>query len=219
MSRETQILGARFITFEGGEGAGKSTQLARLAARLEESGVPYRLTKEPGGTPIGDQIRATLLDPTLEMKPLAEFLLYSASRAQLVREVVRPALERGEVVVCDRYADSTLAYQGYGRGLPLPFLQSVTTEATGGLTPTLTVLLDIDPAVGLVRVAQRGQADRLEQADLSFHQRLRDGFLALAAQEPERWLVLDASREADELEAVVWERVQEVLGSAPTTNK
>lgn len=203
-----------FITFEGGEGAGKSTQLARLAARLEAAGVPHLLTKEPGGTAAGDQIRATLLDPALDIDPLAEFLLYSASRAQLVREVLRPALERGELVVCDRYADSTLAYQGYGRGLPLPFLQAVTAEATGGLTPALTVLLDLDPAVGLARVAQRGQADRLERADLGFHRRLRAGFLALAEQQPQRWLVLDAGRSADELEEAIWARVQVTLDTA-----
>lgn len=206
-----KALGARFVTFEGGEGAGKSTQLARLAARLAAADVPHQLTKEPGGTAAGDQIRAALLDPTLEIEPLAEFLLYSASRAQLVREVLWPALERGEVVVCDRYAESTLAYQGYGRGLPLEFLQRVTAEATGGLTPALTVLLDIDPEVGLARVAQRGATDRLERADLKFHRRLRAGFLTLAGQEPQRWLVLDATRSADELEQKIWARVQEVL--------
>ncbi|WP_261664501.1 dTMP kinase [Deinococcus sp. Marseille-Q6407] len=200
-----------FITFEGGEGAGKSTQLSRLQPRLAAAGVPALFTKEPGGTPAGEQIRAALLDPALEIDPLAEFLLYSASRAQLVRTVLQPALARGEVVVCDRYADSTLAYQGYGRGLPLPFLRSVTAEATGGLTPTLSVLLDIDPAAGLGRVAQRGQKDRLERADLAFHRRLRAGFLELAAADPERWLVLDATRPADELEADIWARVSALL--------
>ena len=205
---------ALFITFEGPEGAGKSTQLARLLARLEGAGKAVTATREPGGTPVGTRVREVLLDPHLEIHALTEFLLYSASRAQLVREIVQPALERGELVVCDRYADSTLAYQGYGRGLPLPFLQAVTAEATGGLTPALTVLLDLDPAVGLARVAQRGQADRLERADLGFHRRLRAGFLALAEQQPQRWLVLDAGRSADELEEAIWARVQVTLDTA-----
>ncbi|RTR25920.1 dTMP kinase [Deinococcus radiophilus] len=200
-----------FITFEGPEGAGKSTQLARLVARLAALDVPHTVTKEPGGTSAGDRIRAAVLDPELHIEPLAEFLLYSASRAQLVREVLRPALARGEAVICDRYADSTLAYQGYGRGLPMDFLQTVTAEATGGLTPNLTVLLDLDPALGLERVVVRGQKDRLEQADLGFHGRLRQGFLTLAAGQPERWLVLDATRPADELEETIWGRVEGLL--------
>ncbi|MDO4263945.1 MAG: dTMP kinase [Deinococcus sp.] len=199
------------MTFEGPEGAGKSTQLQRLRARLEAAGYPALATKEPGGTPAGEQVRATLLDPALTLTPLAEFLLYSASRAELCAAVLRPALERGEVVVCDRYADSTLAYQGYGRGLDLAFLRRVTAEATGGLTPALTVLLDLDPAAGLARVAARGQPDRLEQAPLDFHARMRAGFLDLAAAEPQRWLVLDAARPADELEEDIWARVQEAL--------
>lgn len=200
-----------FITFEGGEGAGKSTQLSRLTARLAASGVPYLITKEPGGTPAGDEIRALLLQPEIHIEPLAEFLLYSASRAQLVRAVLHPALARGEAVVCDRYADSTLAYQGYGRGLPLDFLREVTAQATGDLTPALTILLDIDPRMGLTRAASRGTPDRLERADMAFHERLRAGFLELAAAEPGRWLVLDAARSPDELEGEIWQAVQGLL--------
>lgn len=200
-----------FLTFEGPEGAGKSTQLRHLAARLAAAGLPHTVTREPGGTPLGTRVRGVLLDPALGIDPLPEFLLYSASRAQLVREVLRPALARGEVVLCDRYADSSLAYQGAGRGLDPGFLQAVTAAATGGLTPDLTVLLDLDPALGLRRAARRGQPDRLEQADLAFHERVRRGFLALAAAEPGRFLVLDAARDEAELAEAIWRAVGERL--------
>ncbi|WP_189067977.1 dTMP kinase [Deinococcus radiotolerans] len=193
-----------FISFEGPEGAGKSTQLTRLAARLQEHGTPHQLTREPGGTPLGSRVRDVLLDPDLSIDPLPEFLLYSASRAQLVSNVIRPALARGEVVVCDRYADSSLAYQGAGRGLPVNLLREITLAATDGLTPDLTVLLDLDPAVGLDRAARRGQPDRLERADLDFHRRVRAGFLHLAEQTPARFLVLDATRSVDALAGEIW---------------
>ncbi|MFC4426043.1 dTMP kinase [Deinococcus navajonensis] len=193
-----------FITFEGPEGAGKSTQVTRLAAALAGAGVPHLLTREPGGTPLGTTVREVLLDPALTIDPFPEFLLYSASRAQLVAEVIRPALKRGETVVCDRYSDSSLAYQGAGRGLPEALLRDLTREATGGLRPDLTVLLDLDPAVGLQRAAARGQPDRLEQADLAFHTRVRQGFLALAAEEPARFLVLDATQTPDQLASSIW---------------
>ena len=200
-----------FITFEGPEGAGKSTQLTRLVARLTAAGLAPTVTREPGGTPLGTRVREVLLDPELDMHALPEFLLYSASRAQLVQDVLRPALSRGEVVVCDRYFDSSLAYQGAGRGLPLALLQGITHEVTGGLRPNLTVLLDLDPALGLQRAAARGQPDRLERADLAFHQRVRQGFLELAAQEPQRFVVLDATKTPDELEAEVWAAVERAL--------
>ncbi|EYB67849.1 thymidylate kinase [Deinococcus phoenicis] len=200
-----------FITFEGPEGAGKSTQLARLAARLAEAGVPHLVTREPGGTPLGTRVREVLLDPALSIDPLPEFLLYSASRAQLVAHVIRPALARGEVVVCDRYADSSLAYQGFGRGLGAAFLADLTREVTGGLVPDLTVLLDLDPAVGLSRAASRGAPDRLERADLGFHTRVRGGFLTLAARDPARFLVLDATRDVDALAGDIWRAVEERL--------
>lgn len=196
-----------FLTFEGPEGAGKSTQLARLAHRLNADGVPHTVTREPGGTPLGSRVRDVLLDPDLSIDPLPEFLLYSASRAQLVRHVIRPALARGEAVLCDRYLDSSVAYQGSGRGLDAGLLRGVTQAATGGLMPDLTVLLDLDPAVGLERAAARGRADRLEQADLAFHERVRGGFLALAAAEPGRFLCLDATRPEAELEAAIWAAV------------
>lgn len=200
-----------FLTFEGPEGAGKSTQLARLVARLDQEGVPHVVTREPGGTPLGTRVREVLLDAALTIDALPEFLLYSASRAQLVVNVIRPALARGAVVVCDRYADSSLAYQGAGRGLPAGLLQDLTGVVTGGLTPDVTVLLDLDPAVGLARAARRGQPDRLERADLTFHQRVRAGFLTLAAQDPARFLTLDATRGEDELAESVWATVSAQL--------
>nr|WP_184130252.1 dTMP kinase [Deinococcus humi] len=200
-----------FLSFEGPEGAGKSTQIARLARRLEEMALPHTVTREPGGTPLGARVREVLLDPQLTIDPLPEFLLYSASRAQLVTNVIRPALDRGEVVVCDRYADSSLAYQGFGRGLDAALLRDITAAATGGLWPNLTVLLDLDPRVGLERAAQRGQPDRLERTDLAFHQRLRQGFLELAGTQPERFLVLDGTQPASTLEEKIWEAIQSRL--------
>lgn len=200
-----------FITLEGPEGAGKTTQLARLEARLRETGRRVTVTREPGGTPLGLRVREVVLDPALDMGPLSEFLLYSASRAQLVQDVLRPALERGDVVLCDRYFDSSLAYQGAGRGLPLALLRALTREVTGGLTPDLTVLLDLDPALGLERAAQRGQPDRLEKADLAFHKRVRAGFLELAQAEPQRFAVLDAAQGADAVEAELWAAVESKL--------
>ena len=206
--------GGLFLTFEGPEGAGKSTQLAALVRHLHGAGRAVTETREPGGTLLGTQVRRVVLDPELEMGPLPEFLLYSASRAQLVTEVIRPALARGEAVVCDRYADSTLAYQGYGRGLDLDFLSRVTAEATGGLVPDLTVLLDLDPALGLARAARRGRPDRLEGADLAFHTRVRTGFLALATAEPGRFVVLDATRPVAELSTEIWAAVEARLPSS-----
>ncbi len=204
-----------FITFEGPEGAGKSTQVRRLAARLEGAGVPHLVTREPGGTPMGFRVRELLLDPDVDISPLSEFLLYSASRAQLVREVIEPALAGGNVVVCDRYADSSVAYQGFGRGLEREFLQTVTWEATRGVTPAITFLLDLDPEEGLRRAAERGAKDRLELADLGFHRRVREGFLALAASQPERFVVLDASRPEEDLAGAVWALVERTLAFLP----
>ncbi len=202
-----------FITFEGPEGGGKSTQVTRLAARLTAQGVTHLVTREPGGTPLGSRVRElVLMDPDLDVSPLSEFLLYSASRAQLVRDVLRPALARGEVIVCDRYADSSAAYQGMGRGLPEAFVTDVTWEATGGLRPHLTFLLDLDPAEGLRRAARKGAPDRLERADLEFHRRVRAGFLAIAGAEPERVMVLDATLPEADIEAAIWSVVARALG-------
>jgi dTMP kinase len=184
-----------FISFEGPEGAGKSTQTKLLQAALERAGYSVLLTREPGGTPLGDAVRGVvLLNLDLKIDPLPEFLLYSASRAQLVRDVIQPALQGNQVVICDRYADSSIAYQGYGRRLNRDFLNEVTWEATGGLRPHITVLLDLEPSEGLRRASARGGKDRLELADLGFHERVRAGFLELAAAEPERFLVVDATQ-------------------------
>lgn len=204
-----------FITFEGPEGAGKSTQVRRLAGRLDAAGVPHLLTREPGGTPMGHRVREVLLDPELDVSPLSEFLLYSASRAQLVREVIEPALAGGNVVVCDRYADSSVAYQGFGRGLEREFLQTVTWEVTRGLLPAITFLLDLDPELGLRRAAARGAHDRLERADLSFHRRVREGFLTLAESQPERFVILDATRPETDLAEAVWALVERTLAFLP----
>jgi dTMP kinase len=194
-----------FISFEGPEGSGKSTQLALLAAYLRNQGETVLMTREPGGTPIGDQIRACLHDVGNQaMTPAAEILLYSASRAQLVGEVIRPALAAGQTVLCDRFADSTIAYQGYGRGLDLDHLAFITRFATGGLKPDLTLLFDLDVARGLARRAENGQEmNRMDLQTVAFHQRVRDGYHRLAAAEPERWLILDAERPLDEVQAEV----------------
>ncbi len=183
-----------FITFEGPEGAGKSTQTKLLKAALERAGYAVTLTREPGGTALGNAVRANLLDPELEISPLAEFLLFSASRTQLCKDIIIPSLAANHVVICDRFFDSSLAYQGYGRGLNLDFLREITWEVTGGLRPHVTILLDLEPKLGLARAAKVGAPDRLEQADLGFHQKVRAGFLELASLEPERFLVLDATK-------------------------
>jgi dTMP kinase len=188
-----------FVSLEGPEGAGKSTQAKRLAQTLMERGHEVVLTREPGGTALGDGVRTLVLNSPIAVNPVAEFLLFSASRSQLVHEILRPALGRGAIVIVDRYSDSSLAYQGFGRGLNLDWLNEVTWEATGGLWPDITVLLDLPPQLGLQRSAARGSMDRLEQDGLAFHEKVRGGFLSLAAQEPERWLVLDATRPQDDL--------------------
>lgn len=205
-----------FITLEGPEGAGKTTVAQRLAERLQAAGYPVLLTREPGGTSIGDQIRQVLLaHHNTNMTPEAEILLFSASRAQIVREVIKPALERSTVVICDRYADSTLAYQGYGRGLNLNTLRLITDFATGGLRPDLTILLDVPPEVGLARRREASRAEgewnRLDGETLQFFRRVRAGYLALAHEEPQRWRVVDANRPLDEVVEEVWHLVQEWL--------
>ncbi len=187
-----------FITFEGPEGSGKTTQLANLAGWLRHRGFDVLTTREPGGTAIGDRVRNILLDPVAtEMQPEAEVLLFSAARAQHVRQVIQPHLRRGGVVLCDRFADSTLAYQGYGHGLDLAQLHAITEFATGGLKPHLTVYLDIEVEAGLRRKAMAAGEDasqwnRMERQTVAYHQRVRAGYLAMAAAEPDRWLIVDA---------------------------
>jgi dTMP kinase len=202
-----------FITFEGGEGSGKTTQIRLLARRLRAVPGEVVETRDPGGTTIGKEIRRLLLSPeSSRMSEAAELLLYEASRAQLVREVIAPALARGAVVLSDRFTDSTLAYQGYGRGLDLDLIHRLNRLATAGLTPNLTLLLDVDATVGLARSARIASTeamsrDRIEQEPLAFHQRTREGYLALARQEPARIKVLDARRSMADVEAAVWNEV------------
>ncbi len=192
-----------FITFEGGEGTGKSTQISLLANELRSAGFTVRELREPGGTAIGEAVRALLLDPAHgALDARAELLLYEAARAQLVAEIVEPALQAGEIVVCDRFFDSTTAYQGYARGIALDEIAALNHAATAGLVPDRTVLLDLDVQEGLSR-ATRGGADRLEAEDASFHRAVRDGYLAIAAAEPARFRVVDASGSVDAVAARV----------------
>jgi dTMP kinase len=201
-----------FITFEGGEGSGKSTQLARLAARLKARGVDPVVTREPGGTPLAEGIRALLLDPARRPGPVAEAFMMEAARADLVTSVIRPALDGGRVVLCDRYDDSTLAYQGAGRGLDDAMLRGWNRAATGGLVPDLTLLFDLDPASGLARrSAAAGETNRLDREPSAFHARVRERFLALAREAPGRWVVLDATRTPEETEASIWKVIESRL--------
>jgi len=203
-----------FVTFEGPDGSGKTTQIARLANWLRERGHDVITTREPGGTPIGDQVRAILHAPgNSAMQPEAELLLYNASRAQLVADVIRPHLAGGGIVLSDRYADSSIAYQGYGRGLDLDALRSIVAFATGGLRPDLILLLDVDVEEGLRRrQGSGGEWNRLDQEAVDFHRRVREGFLQMARAEPERWVVIDAARSADEVAIAVRGEVEKKLG-------
>jgi dTMP kinase len=207
-----------FITFEGVEGCGKTVQARLLVDHLRQLGLTVVLTREPGGTEIGDQIRTVLHDTgNTAMLPTSEILLYSAARAQIVGQLIRPALVAGQVVVCDRYADSTLAYQGYGRGLDLDVLRYITAFATGGLRPDLTLMLDVDVEAGLTRKraafrAQQDELNRMDQQTMDFYSRVREGYRTLVAQEPGRWVVIDAARDIvaiqNEIQAVVAPRLR-----------
>jgi len=200
-----------FITFEGGEGCGKSTQARALYARLKRRGIPALLTLEPGGTDLGQRIRDLLKrQVSTSISPEAELLLFNASRAQLVRQVIRPALKRGSVVICDRFYDSTTAYQGYGRGLDMAAVKAVNDFAAGGLKPDLTVLPDIPPEHGLDRKG-RGVEDRFEQEAVRFHKHVRSGYLRLARMEPERWLVIDGRLARRQIADRIWKRVSGLL--------
>ncbi len=199
-----------FITFEGGEGSGKSVQAKALYRRLSQLAIPVLLTHEPGGTPFGKKIGRWLKwTQDTNISPLTELLLFNASRGQLVTKVILPNLESGKAVICDRYADSTTAYQGYGRGLDLEMVKAINNTATEGLKPDLTVLLDISAEAGLGRKRDKRQ-DRFEREDIAFHQRVRDGYLELAANDPERWLVIDASQPKEKIEQIIWQRVRQL---------
>ncbi|MBV8547453.1 MAG: dTMP kinase [Acidobacteria bacterium] len=198
-----------FITFEGIEGSGKSTQLRRLAERLPDAVI----TKEPGGTPLADRIRAILLDSSSHLDPIAELFLFAASRRQNVIEVIKPALAHGNVVLCDRFTDSTLAYQGFGRLINIDQLRTLNAWATDSLTPDLTLLFDLPEEIGLTRARSRnaGAAQdegRFEAEELRFHRRVREGYRALAVAEPERFVVIDGDGEVDDVFARVVAEVQ-----------
>ena len=187
--------GGLFITLEGPEGSGKSTQAERLSASLNERGFTVFVTREPGGTPLGDELRELLLRRSdLEITAWSEALLFSAARAQLLRDVIRPQLERVDVVICDRFSDSTLAYQGWGRGLDRDLLARLQEAATEGLEPDLTLLLDLPAEEGLERVT-RAKRDRLDRETIAFHSRVRSGYLAMAQAQPGRWRRVDAGRD------------------------
>lgn len=198
-----------FITFEGSDGCGKSTQIARLAEFLRQEGYPVLLTREPGGTPIGEQIRTILSDlKNTEMEKRTEILLFQAARAQHVEQLINPHLQQGGLVLCDRYADSTLAYQGYGYQLfDLEHLRALINFATGGLWPDLTLFLDVSVEEGLRRRANGGEWNRLDAYQLDFYQRVRAGYHTIAEAEPQRWVIIDAARSPvdvqDEIRRVV----------------
>jgi len=201
-----------FITFEGGEGSGKSVQAKALYRRLTKSAIPALLTHEPGGTPFGNKLGRWLKwVQGAALSPLVELMLFNASRAQLVTEVIKPNLKSGKVVISDRYADSTTAYQGYGRGLDLEMVKATNNAATQGLKPDLAILLDISTEEGLAR--KRKRQDRFEREELSFHHRVRKGYLKMAADEPERWLVVDASQSKREITKTIWQRVSQLLST------
>lgn len=200
-----------FITFEGLDGTGKTTQIHELERRLSESGIPYIKTREPGGTPIAEKVRDIILDPkNIEMCFEAEALLYAASRAQHVSEVIKPALEMGKVVICDRYFDSTLAYQGYARELEIDDLYKINNFAMQDVKPELTFLLDIPADETTERINTR-ELDRLDLEEMDFKKRVRAGFLKIAAFEKERVMVINASLEIEEITEIIWEKTLEIL--------
>jgi dTMP kinase len=200
-----------FITFEGGEGCGKSTQARLLYREFQKQGIPAVLIYEPGITGLGGRIRRLLKwSDELSISPTAELLLFNTARAQLVEEVIKPVMARGTIVICDRYADSTTAYQGYGRGLDLAAVNMANRIGMQGLLPDLTILMDIPVEAGLMR-KKEGSADRFEKEDLDFHRRVREGYLKLAAAEPKRWLVIDATKSKEEIAGIIWQRVSQML--------
>ena len=206
-----------FLTFEGPDGSGKTTQVAPLAEFLTQLGYQVLITREPGGTAIGDQIRQVLSDlKNTGMHPRSETLLFLAARAQLVEQVIKPHLENGYIVLCDRYADSTMAYQGYGHQNDLTQISSLINFATGGLKPDLTLLLDVGAEAGLKRKAEGTEWNRLDAYSLEFHQRVRQGYAALAQAEPERWVVIDADQPTERVQKSIR---QVVLSHLPVVDK
>lgn len=199
-----------FITLEGGDGAGKSTQIRNIEKYFMDKGLTVTHTREPGGPPIAEKLREILLDTAnKEMHAVTEMLIYAAGRAQNVREVVEPALEKGEIVICDRYVDSSIAYQAYGRGLG-EMVAEVNSRATGGLRPDLTIWLDIDPETGKARATHDKDPDRLEQEPQAFHARVREGYASIAKAEPERFKRIDASGTVDEIKDEIYRFLEEL---------
>jgi dTMP kinase len=199
-----------FITLEGPEGAGKTTQLKLLSKHLEDSGIEHVITRDPGGTALGKPIRRILLNSESEVHPLTELLLYEADRAQNVSEVIVPGLKAGKVVFCDRYIDSTAAYQGFGRGIDEKLIDMLNEVATSGLKPDLTILFDIESSEGLSRLHPSGH-DRLEREALDFHRRVREGYLTLSKRDPKRWRILDAAAPMSSVQDELRRLVQEVM--------
>jgi dTMP kinase len=208
-----------FVTFEGSEGSGKSTQIELLAESLRGQDHAVVTTREPGGTSIGEQVRDCLHDiENTRMTAAAEVLLYSASRSQLVKEVIMPALAQGQIVLSDRYADSTLAYQGYGRQLDSETLIRITNFATGGLIPDMTIFLDVDVKAGLARrTVGQAEINRMDLQEIEFYERVRMGYLTLATQGPERWIIIDANRPVDEIQADIRSHMEERLAQSQIT--
>ena len=200
-----------FITFEGGEGCGKSTQVKLLYRLLKRLDIPVILTHEPGVTALGKKIARLLKwSQDIDITPLAELLLFNVSRAQLVTEVIKPNLKKGIIVICDRYADSTTAYQGYGRRLNLSVVKNTNNVAIQDIRPDLTILLDIPPEEGLKR-KQDKKVDRFETEDINFHRRVREGYLTLVKADPKRWLVIDALQNKEAITEIIWQRVKKLL--------
>ena len=203
-----------FITLEGPEGSGKSTQIKRLAKHLESMGYPVITTREPGGTPIGDQIRQVLVRmENKELHPRTEILLFLSARAQLVEQLIKPALQDGKIILCDRYGDSTLAYQGYGHGLDLEKLRQMLDFATDHLKPDLTILLDLDVKTGLMRKKAEDEWNRLDAYEVLFHERVREGYLQLAREEPERWRIVDASQSIEAVQEDLFRIILDALNN------
>ena len=199
-----------FIVFEGGEGSGKSTQARALHRRLERNGVPAVLTFEPGGTELGNQVRNLIKNKKkIAILPETELFLFAASRIQLIKEIIKPALEEGKVVICDRFSFSTLAYQGYGRQLSLAMVRQVNKQALQGVRPDLIILLDLPPELGFIR--RKKHHDRFESMDLEFHRRVRKGYLEMASAAPEDWKIIDASLSRKSINGIIWNTVEQLL--------
>jgi dTMP kinase len=210
---KTSIKRALFITFEGGEGSGKSLQARALYRKLNRLSIPAILIHEPGSTPLGEKLSRLLKQRrNTVISPESELLLFNAARAELVNEIVLPSLKNGQIVVCDRYTDSTLAYQGYGRGLKLAIVQAANDLATGKLKPELTLLLDIPVREGLER-KRRSDNDRFESEEIAFHERVRKGYLSIACKEPQRFMIIDARQDKRTISQKIWKRVSDMLST------